>query len=58
LEIKTANTRVDNLLANFTDNAEFDNGELVDIRAGYDGISHPSAGAAVRQIGYDLKELS
>ena len=58
LEIKTANTRVDNLLANFTDNAEFDNGELVDIRAGYDGTSHPSAGAAVRQIGYDLKELS
>ena len=58
MEINTANARVDNLIANFTDNAEFDNAELVDIRAGYDGVTYTSAGAAVRQIGYDLNELS
>jgi hypothetical protein len=58
MEIDTANARVDNLVANFTDNAEFDNAELVDIRAGYDGTTYTSAGAAVRQIGYDLNELS
>lgn len=58
MEIDSANARVDTLLANFTDNAEYDNAELVDIRAGYDGTVHTSAGAAVRQIGYDLTELS
>lgn len=58
LEINNANSRVDVLVSNFTDNAEFDNAELVDIRAGYDGITHQSAGAAVRQIGYDLNKLS
>ena len=53
-KINTANNRVDILVSNFTDNAEFDNAELVDIRAGYDGKTYESAGAAVRQIGYDL----
>lgn len=57
-EIDTANARVDTLVAGFTDNVEFDNAELLDIRAGYDGTTHASAGAAVRQIGYDLNELS
>ena len=57
-KIDTANNRVDILVSNFTDNAEFDNAELVDIRAGYDGQTYESAGAAVRQIGYDLNELS
>lgn len=57
LEIETANSRVDELVANFTDNAEFDNAELVDIRTGYDGNIYKSAGAAVRQVGYDLKNL-
>ena len=57
-KINTANNRVDVLVSNFTDNAEFDNAELVDIRAGYDGQTYASAGAAVRQIGYDLNELS
>ena len=57
-KIDAANTRVDVLVSNFTDNAEFDNAELVDIRAGYDGVTYESAGAAVRQIGYDLNELS
>ena len=58
MEIDTANSRVDTLVAGFTDNAEFDNAELLDIRAGYDGKTYESAGAAVRQIGYDLNELS
>ena len=57
-KIDTANNRVDILVSNFTDNAEFDNAELIDIRAGYDGKTYESAGAAVRQIGYDLNELS
>ena len=57
-KIDTANSRVDTLVAGFTDNAKFDNAELIDIRAGYDGVTYTSAGAAVRQIGYDLNELS
>jgi hypothetical protein len=47
-KIDTANNRVDTLVAGFTDNAEFDNGELLDIRNGYDGKVYTSAGAAVR----------
>ena len=58
MKINAANSRVDVLVSGFTDNAEFDNAELLDIRAGYDGITYDSAGAAVRQIGYDLKDLS
>lgn len=57
-KIDTANNRVDTLVAGFTDNAEFDNGELLDIRNGYDGKVYTSAGAAVRQIGYNLEDLS
>jgi chromosome segregation ATPase len=57
-EIATANARVDNLVANFTDNAEFDNSELIDIRVGYDGVTHESAGAAVRSLGKDLLTLT
>lgn len=56
-KINTANNRVDILVSNFTDVAEFDNAELVDIRAGYDGKTYESAGAAIRQIGYDLNAL-
>lgn len=58
MKIDTANARVDVLVAGFSDNANYDNAELLDIRAGYDGITYESAGAAVRQIGYDLNELS
>ena len=57
-KIDVTDKRVDVLVSNFTDNAEYDNAELVDIRAGYDGKTYESAGAAVRQIGYDLNELS
>lgn len=55
--VDTANSRVDNLVANFTDNAEYDNAELVDVRVGYDGTVHTSAGDAVRSLGYSLVEL-
>lgn len=58
LEINTANARVDNLVAGFSEGADFDNAELLDIRTGYDGVTYASAGAAVRQIGYDMTELS
>lgn len=55
--VDTANSRVDTLVSSFTDNAEFDNAELVDVRVGYDGTVHTSAGDAVRAIGYSLAEL-
>lgn len=58
LEIDAANSRVDVLVAGFSEDAEFDNAELLDIRAGYDGEIYESAGKAVRQIGYDLEALS
>lgn len=58
LEIEAANARVDVLVAGFSEDAEYDNAELLDIRAGYDGVIYESAGKAVRQIGYDLEALS
>lgn len=52
-------SRTDNLIANLeSNNTEFDNAELLDIRVGYNGTTYENAGAAVRQIGYDLNELS
>ena len=58
LEIDAANARVDALVSGFSDNAEFDNAELLDIRAGYNGVVYESAGKAVRQLGYDMEALS
>lgn len=58
LKIDAAHARVDELVAGFTEGAEYDSAEVVDIRAGYDGKVYDSAGAAVRQIGYDLNALS
>ena len=57
-KVDNTDVRMDNFLANLTDAESLDGGELIDIRAGYDGKFYPSAGAAVRQIGYDLNELS
>lgn len=55
--VNAANARVDNLVTNYTDNAEYDSAEVVDIRVGYDGTVHTSAGDAVRNLGYSLVEL-
>ena len=49
--------RVDNLLDNLAGEENDSNYELRDIRVGYDGTTHTTAGAAIRQIGYDLKAL-
>ena len=49
--------RVDNLLDTLTGAENDSNYELRDIRVGYDGTTHTTAGGAVRQIGYDLKAL-
>lgn len=56
-QINTTNNRMDEFIANYTDKGDFDSAELIDIRAGYDGKTYASAGAAVRQIGYDLTQL-
>lgn len=58
LKLNSAHARIDTLIDNFSDNAAYDNAEVVDIRAGYDGTLHPSAGDAVRAIGYGLYNLS
>lgn len=61
MKIDTANARIDSILNSITSGANFDElakQELEDIRIDYTGTPHESAGAAVRQIGYDLKELS
>ena len=42
-KINTANNRVDVIVSNFTDNAQFDTADLVDLRAGYHGKTYQSA---------------
>ena len=54
-QIDATNARMDVLVTSATPDA---NSELLDIRAGYDGIIYDSAGAAVREIGYNLNKLS
>ena len=54
-QIDATNARMDVLVTSATPDA---NSELLDIRAGYDGIVYDSAGAAVREIGYNLNKLS
>ena len=61
-KLNIQNARVDNLvaLAN-SPSSNLEPGsiesEVLDIRSGYDGISHGSAGSAIRSIGYDLIDL-
>lgn len=57
MKIDATTASVDNFIASYTDKGDFDSAELVDMRVGYDGKTHASAGAAVRQIGYDLNQL-
>ena len=61
-KLNIQNNRVDNLVAIANSNSSnltpgSLESEVVDIRAGYDGISHGSAGSAIRAIGYDLLDL-
>ena len=57
MKIDATSTRMDTFIAAYTDQGAFDNAELVDMRTGYDGKTYTTAGAAVRQIGYDLNQL-
>lgn len=57
-QIAVTDSRVSNLLNEFDyGNVEYDNAELLDIRVGYDGVTHTSAGDAVRAIGYGMRTL-
>lgn len=56
--IDMMNNRVSNLLNELTENPESaDAMEVADIRTGYDGTIHETAGDAVRAVGQDLKDL-
>lgn len=56
--IETLSTRVSNLLSELEANPEYAaTAEVVDIRTGYDGTQHETAGDAVRAIGTDLLAL-
>lgn len=53
--VNLATARVDNLINELSANPEYTPAaEVVDMRTGYDGIVHPTAGAALRSVGEDL----
>ena len=53
--IRTTDTRIDNIIANYTNTDE--NSELIDIRTASDGRIYGSAGTAVREQVYDIRNL-
>lgn len=55
--IDAIESRVDNVLNELTNNPNYaPTAEVVDIRVGYDGTTHKTAGAAVRAIGKNLEK--
>lgn len=56
-QLQSMSTRIDNIVSVENIASEDPMYELVDIRAGYDGVSYESAGAAVRSIGQDVSDL-
>lgn len=56
--IDSLDGRVSNLLKELTDNPEYaPTAEVVDIRSGYDGSTHDTAGDAVRSLGYEIEDI-
>ena len=50
--------RVSNLINEITDNPNYAaTAEVVDIRTGYEGTIHSTAGDAVRNLGYEIRDL-
>ena len=56
LDIKTQASRISNLVS-YTPEGTVKDQELTDIRVGYNGLTHASAGDAVRAVGSDLTNL-
>ena len=57
VELAAERNRIDEIVAAGTSNTTAEDAELIDIRKGYDGVDHLSAGSAVRAIGRDLNNL-
>lgn len=56
-DLLVVNNRIDTHLNNLSENSQYDNAEVVDIRNGYNGSIYTSAGEAVRALGYELGNL-
>ena len=56
--VDTLSTRISTLLTELESNPDYAaTAEVIDIRTGYDGTAHETAGDAVRAVGADLLEL-
>ena len=56
--VDTMDARVSNLINEITDNPNYAaTAEVVDIRTGYEGTIHNTAGDAVRNLGYEIRDL-
>lgn len=56
--VDAMDARVSNLINEITDNPNYAaTAEVVDIRTGYEGTIHNTAGDAVRNLGYEIRDL-
>lgn len=56
--IDSLDGRVSNLMKEMTNNPDYaPTAEVVDIRSGYDGSTHDTAGDAVRSLGYEIEDI-